>query len=131
MIGPSVTERDDKSSAAPAATAFGCPRNFLDNRIVYTVVSPRARGLSIGINMNPDRYCNFDCVYCEVDRELPALDQKLDVAIMAQELDKTLALVRSGRIREHPAFRGLSEDLLQLRHVAVSGDGEPTLCPNF
>ena len=86
MISPSVTERDEKSRATPAATAFGCPRNFLDNRFVYTVVSPRARGLSIGINMNPDRFCNFDCVYCEVDRKLPATERDLDVGVMAEEL---------------------------------------------
>ena len=115
----------------PAATAFGCPRNFLDNRFVYTVVSPRARGLSIGINMNPDRYCDYDCLYCEVDRKLPAAERVLDVTVMAEELDKTLFLVRSGRIREHAVYRGLSDELLQLRHVALSGDGEPTLCPNF
>lgn len=128
---PSVTERVEKHHAAPAATAFGCPRNFLDNRFVYTVVSARARGLSIGINMNPDRFCNFDCVYCEVDRGLPVLDQKLDAAVMAEELDQTLFLVRSGKIREHPAYSGLSDELLQLRHVALSGDGEPTVSPNF
>jgi len=112
-------------------TAFHWPRNFLENRFVYTVISPRARGLSIGVNMNPDRDCNFDCVYCEVDRELPVMNLKLDLDIMAAELEKTLLLVRSGGIREHPAYRGLSNDLLQLRHVALSGDGEPTLCPNF
>ena len=67
---PPVSEGIEKSRAAPVATAFGCPRNFLDNRFVYTVVSARARGLSIGINMNPDRFCNFDCVYCEVNREI-------------------------------------------------------------
>ena len=50
---------------------------------------------------------------------------------MAEELEKTLSLVRSGRIREHAAYRELSDELLQLRHVALSGDGEPTLCPNF
>ncbi len=70
-----VSERVEKSGVVPAATAFGCPRNFLDNRFVYTVVSPRARGLSIGINMNPDRFCNFDCVYCEVNRKLPAAER--------------------------------------------------------
>jgi wyosine [tRNA(Phe)-imidazoG37] synthetase (radical SAM superfamily) len=128
---PSLSERVGNSPGVSVAPAFTWPRNFFDNRFVYTVISPRARGLSVGINMNPDRHCNLDCVYCEVNRELPVLDQKLDVAVMAQELDKTLGLVRSGRIREHPAFRGLSEDLLQLRHVAVSGDGEPTLCANF
>ena len=35
-----------------------------DNRYVYAVVSRRARGLSIGGNMNPDKRCNFDCVHC-------------------------------------------------------------------
>ena len=127
----SVSERVEKPPAVPAATAFGCPRNFLDNRFVYTVISPRARGLSIGINMNPDRYCNFDCVYCEVNRSAPAADQKLEIGVMAEELDKTLFLVRSGRIRENAAYRELSDELLQLRHVALSGDGEPTLCGNF
>ncbi len=127
----SVIERAEKIRPVPAATAFGCPRNFLDNRFVYTVVSPRARGLSIGINMNPDRYCDYDCLYCEVDRKLPAAERVLDVTVMAEELDKTLFLVRSGRIREHAVYRGLSDELLQLRHVALSGDGEPTLCPNF
>jgi len=126
-----LSERVDKSPAVSVTPAFTWPRNFFDNRFVYAVISPRARGLSVGINMNPDRHCNFDCVYCEVNRELPVLDQKLDVDVMAQELAKTLELVRSGGIRDHPAFRGLSEDLLHLRHVAVSGDGEPTLCPNF
>jgi wyosine [tRNA(Phe)-imidazoG37] synthetase (radical SAM superfamily) len=126
-----VSEGVEKSRPAPVATAFGCPRNFLDNRFVYTVVSARARGLSIGINMNPDRLCNFDCVYCEVNRELPATERELNVAVMAEELDKTLFLVRSGKIREHAAYRELSDELLQLRHVALSGDGEPTLCPNF
>lgn len=121
----------EKSRAAPVATAFGCPRNFLDNRFVYTVVSARARGLAIGVNMNPDRMCNFDCVYCEVNRKLAVREPMLDVAVMAEELEKTLFLVRSARIREHAAYRGMSDELLQLRHVALSGDGEPTLCPNF
>jgi wyosine [tRNA(Phe)-imidazoG37] synthetase (radical SAM superfamily) len=130
-MSASVSEGVEKSSTAPVAPAFGCARNFLDNRFVYTVLSARARGLSIGINMNPDKLCNFDCVYCEVNRELAAKEQELDVSVMAEELDKTLFLVRSGKIRENPAYRGLSGDLLQLRHVALSGDGEPTLCPKF
>jgi wyosine [tRNA(Phe)-imidazoG37] synthetase (radical SAM superfamily) len=113
------------------ATAFGCPRDFLDNRFVYTVISPRARGLSIGINMNPDKRCNFQCVYCEVDHDSVATELDLDVASMATELERTLLIVNSGQIRERPAYRTLANELLQLRHVALSGDGEPTLCPNF
>ena len=58
-ISPDVSEGLEKNRVVAVATAFGCPRNFLDNRFVYTVVSPRARGLSIGINMNPDRLLQF------------------------------------------------------------------------
>src|SRR3954467_7126670 len=61
-------------------TAFGCPRDFLENRYVYAVISPRARGLSIGINLSPDKRCNFNCVYCEVERteQLPEWQLDLD-----------------------------------------------------
>lgn len=112
-------------------TAFGCPRDFLGHRFVYAVISPRARGLSIGVNMNPDRICNFDCPYCEVNRGLPAAESRLDLEVMAHELQNTLELVRSGRIRELSFFKTTHPDLLKLRHVTLSGDGEPTLCPAF
>ena len=128
---PPLAGRDEKMRAATAPTAFGCPRNFLNNRFVYTVLLARARGLAIGINMNPDQLCNFDCLYCEVDRKRPAAERELNVDVMAEELEKTLFLVRSGRIREHTVYRELSDELLQLRHVALSGDGEPTLSPRF
>lgn len=118
-------------AAGPWETDFGYTRNFLDNRFVYVLVSPRAHGLSVGINMNPDKRCNFDCVYCEVNRQLPPRETVLDVPVMIRELKQTLALVRDGRLQAVPGFRALSAELLQLRHVTLSGDGEPTLCPNF
>ncbi|MBI3853008.1 MAG: radical SAM protein [Verrucomicrobia bacterium] len=115
----------------PFNTAFGCPREFLDNQFVYVVISPRAGGLSVGVNMNPDKNCNFDCGYCEVDRKTPGRSQGLDVEVMAAELVQTLNRVQQGRLRQLPLYRNLPDELLQLRHVALSGDGEPTLCPNF
>lgn len=115
----------------PAGTAFGCPRDFFDQRFVYTVISPRARGLSVGVNMNPDKRCNFDCEYCEVDRTGPVSATQLIVPVMAEELANTLERVRSGRLRERPCYQTTPLELLQLRHVSLSGDGEPTLCPNF
>jgi wyosine [tRNA(Phe)-imidazoG37] synthetase (radical SAM superfamily) len=116
--------------AQTVETAFGSPRDFLENRFVYTVVSARARGLSVGVNMNPDKNCNFNCVYCEVHRNGdPRVE--LDVDQMAGELRATLALVRAERLRERPWYRNLPDELLQLRHVALSGDGEPTLSPKF
>lgn len=117
-------------------TGFGDPatsgaREFLGNRFVYAVVSARARGLSIGVNLNPDKFCNFDCEYCEVNRTVPSSEKNLDVDVMAGELQRVLAQAHSGEIRSFPPFRNTPPDLMQLRHVALSGDGEPTLCPNF
>ena len=127
-IGPSKLPA---SRSLPVETAFGCPRNCLHNRFVYVAISPRARGLSLGVNLNPDKRCNFDCVYCEVNRCLPSAEDHLEVKVMAVELVQTLALVRSGQLREQAPYRELPADLLKLRQVALSGDGEPTLCPNF
>lgn len=107
------------------------PREFLHNRFVYVVVSPRARGLSVGVNMNPDKRCQFNCVYCEVDRQGGGSGIALDVVAMAAELRKTLEYIYSGRLRELHAFSRVPDELLQVRHVALSGDGEPTLAPEF
>lgn len=120
-----------RAASRPSSTAFGAPRDFLGNRFVYAVVSPRARGLSLGVNLNPDKECNFDCIYCEVDRHVRCGAAQLNVDVMADELSRTLALVESGRLAETPGFQGLPADLLKLRQVNLSGDGEPTLCPVF
>jgi wyosine [tRNA(Phe)-imidazoG37] synthetase (radical SAM superfamily) len=114
----------------PGAT-FGAPRSFLDNRFVYAVISQRARGLSIGVNMNPDKFCNFACHYCEVNRDEPGHDRKVNVRLMATELENLLTLAFQGRMRELPAFHHTPLDLLELKEVALSGNGEPTLSPNF
>jgi wyosine [tRNA(Phe)-imidazoG37] synthetase (radical SAM superfamily) len=120
-------------AAAGQSSPFDWPRKPLGKRYVYAVISPRARGLSIGINLNPTRHCNFDCIYCEVDRTFGAthdgspLDGPVDLDVLARELERTLALVHNGEF----SIFSVPSELLRLRHVAVSGDGEPTLCPNF
>jgi wyosine [tRNA(Phe)-imidazoG37] synthetase (radical SAM superfamily) len=117
---------------APAReTAYDRPRDLLGNRFVYAVISSRARGLSLGVNVNPDKKCNFDCSYCEVDRRQPSRETKLDVDVMASELRKTIAFIQSGKLAERPWYHSLPPELLQLRQVAMSGDGEPTLADNF
>ena len=111
---------------------FEHPFTPLGSRYVYAVVSPRARGLSLGINLNPSKYCNFDCVYCEVDRRgaLP-INSAVDADQIAVELEEALKRIHGGGLSTHPEFRDVSPDLLQLKHVTLSGEGEPTLCPNF
>ena len=127
---PEKKRRTSLRSNGGQETAFGSPRDFLENQFVYAVVSARARGLSVGVNLSPDKVCNFNCVYCEVHRNGSPL-VLLDVDLMAAELKKTLAFVRAGRLRERPWYHSLPDELLQLRHVALSGDGEPTLSPKF
>jgi wyosine [tRNA(Phe)-imidazoG37] synthetase (radical SAM superfamily) len=116
---------------APLDTAFGRPRTYLNNRFVYEVISQRANGLSIGINLNPNQRCNFDCVYCEVKRDKPSRGRKVNVKVMAEELEQMLRMTFENRLCALPWFRNLPPHLLRLKEVALSGDGEPTLCPNF
>jgi len=131
LSGSNSKGQADLKACIPRETAFGHPMDFLTNRFVYVVVSPRARGLSVGINMNPDKKCNFDCVYCEVNRRAVPRESRLDVRVMVSELEKTFALIQSGRLRELSWYSSLADELLELRHVTLSGDGEPTLAPNF
>lgn len=129
---PTPTLRDPGATAGRRlVTRFGGARDFLGNRYVYVAVSPRAGGLTVGVNLNLDRRCNFDCIYCEVDRQTPQSHGACDVEAMAAELAATLERVRCGDLRRLPGFQDLPPELLELRHVALSGEGEPTLCPQF
>lgn len=105
-------------------------RRFLGNRYVYCVLSQRAGGLSVGINMNPDQFCNFGCVYCEVDRSNPKRQSRINVDAMIVELDQMLGTIHSGRL-EDLGYSPATPELFALKEVAFSGDGEPTLSPAF
>lgn len=106
-------------------------REFRGNRFVYTLISERNRGLCIGINLIPDKQCNFDCAYCEVDRSKPAGASVVDVAQVEQELRATLMLVMTDHLRTVPGYQSLPSELLRLKAVTLSGEGESTLCPCF
>jgi wyosine [tRNA(Phe)-imidazoG37] synthetase (radical SAM superfamily) len=120
------------------------PRNWRNFRFCYPVISRRSRGLSLGINLNPDRVCNFDCVYCEVDRHdfrpgkgklpLPPKDAPrltVDLLILRRELRALLEMTRSGAIWQEAEFSTVSPALRRLNDIAFSGDGEPTTYPQF
>ena len=80
------------------------PRSFDANRYVYPVLSRRARGISIGVNLNLDKVCNFNCVYCQIDRSEQTEKEFVDLARLAAELDATVELVASGRMFDGPAI---------------------------
>lgn len=106
-------------------------RTFENNVYVYAVVSRRSKGVSIGLNLNPDKICNFDCVYCQVDRTTPPLVRDVEVPRLLEELEGMLGLVASGELFEIERFRKTPPALRRLNDIAFSGDGEPTTCPEF
>ncbi len=106
-------------------------RRFEQNLYVYPVLARRSRGISVGINLNPDQVCNFDCVYCQVDRRTPPRVADVDEQQLLQELEATLDLVLSGRLYQDPRFASVPDPLRRLNDIAFSGDGEPTTYPGF
>lgn len=112
-------------------------RRFAENRYVYPVLSRRSGGISIGVNLSPNKTCNFRCVYCQVDRntkgarELPSGTFEVDLGMLAEELDAMAAAAQSGRLFKGPRFSQTPAHLRRLNDIALSGDGEPTLCPQF
>jgi len=94
-------------------------RGARQTSLVYPVSSRRSGGLSIGINLFPDRKrCNFDCPYCEV-RPFEG-GAAYSAAVLAAELE---AFCKAGYAE------GWSPE--PVRDLCVSGNGEPTLSPHL
>ncbi|PHS07640.1 MAG: radical SAM protein [Blastopirellula sp.] len=106
-------------------------RSFESNRFVYPVLSRRSRGISIGVNLNPDKVCNFDCIYCQVDRRSESETRFVETEQYYDELSHMLQLVHSGELYKTEKFAGTPGDLRRLNDIAFSGDGEPTTFKNF
>src|SRR5436309_8066897 len=98
-----------------AADTLGNSRRFFDNRFVYAVVSQRSRGLSIGVNLSPDQFCTFDCVYCEVQRNGTPHDGSMDLKALAGELRNMLTLAVEGKVSELPGYQNVPQELLALK----------------
>jgi wyosine [tRNA(Phe)-imidazoG37] synthetase (radical SAM superfamily) len=106
-------------------------RHWRQNKYVYPVISRRSRGLSMGVNLNPDTVCNFDCIYCCVDRTVPPAVRNVDLDVVGSELDQLLVLAASGELFNVPPLSATPHDLRRLNDVAFSGDGEPTAFGRF
>ena len=89
-------------------------------KYVYPVMSRRAGGVSVGINLNVNRACNWACVYCQVDGLTKGGPPPVDLLLLKQELSGFLT-------RTLKDARGATA----LVDIAFSGDGEPTSAPDF
>lgn len=107
------------------------PRDFADFVYVYPVVSRRSGGVSIGVNLNLDKFCNFDCPYCQVDRTVPKPKQAISVPAIRAELEKLLATFDADGVCRLERFAAVPDADKRLKDIAVSGDGEPTMVPEF
>jgi wyosine [tRNA(Phe)-imidazoG37] synthetase (radical SAM superfamily) len=94
---------------------------------VYPVVSRRAGGVSVGVNLNPNNACNWRCIYCQVPDLVFGSAPEIDVARLEGELDSFLGRMLSPGWMEENVPAGSRA----LRDVAISGNGEPTSSRQF
>ncbi|MDR1648280.1 MAG: radical SAM protein [Zoogloeaceae bacterium] len=94
---------------------------------VYPVLSRRAGGLSIGVNLNVNRACNWTCVYCQVENLRRGGPPPVDLALLEREMTDFLRGVVAGDYLE----RHLPQGFRRLADIAFSGEGEPTSAAEF
>ncbi len=107
------------------------PRAYAGFRFVYPVLSRRARGVSLGVNLSPDARCNFSCRYCQVDRWESRSSSRIDVGAILAEASAILDDWTDGTLPAKAGWGPLPSSLLRLNDFALSGDGEPTQSPLF
>lgn len=89
---------------------------------VYPVVSRRAGGVSVGVNLNPNNACNWACVYCQVPDLTRGTAPDIDVAQLETELRTLLDDIVHGDFMQ----TRVPEEARRLNDIALSGNGEPT-----
>ncbi len=123
-----------KSVPESAAVPMDSSRLWRQNRYIYPVLARRTGGVSIGVNLNIDKICNFGCIYCEVNRRATPLLKDVDLAALTTELRAALAMAQNGELLRDARFAGLAAPdggTLRVTDIAFSGDGEPTSFRNF
>lgn len=97
-------------------------RTLLGLSTVYPVVSRRAGGLSIGINLNPNNACNWACEYCQVPNLRRGKAAPIDLSL----LDKELCFLLDAVTQSWFLDKFVPPELQRLNDIAFSGNGEPT-----
>ena len=96
-------------------------------RYVYPVVSRRAGGVSVGINLNPNNACNWRCIYCQVPDLTRGTAPAIDLAILENELRVFLDELLHGEFMQ----TRVPEGARRINDIALSGNGEPTSSAEF
>ena len=96
-------------------------------RYVYPVVSRRAEGVSVGINLNPNNACNWRCIYCQVPDLTRGTAPPVDLAVLENELRSFLQELLHGDFMQSR----IPEGSRRINDIALSGNGEPTSAAEF
>jgi hypothetical protein len=96
-------------------------------RYVYPVVSRRAGGVSVGVNLNTNNACNWRCIYCQVPGLTRGAPPALDLQLLEQELRGFLRELLHGDFMQ----RRVPQDMRRINDIALSGNGEPTSAAEF
>lgn len=102
-------------------------RDSAGREYVYPVLSRRAGGISLGINLNTNNACNWACLYCQVENLHRGGPKPVDIPRLEAEFRSLLADILAGDVfsaEAPPEQRGLVD-------VAFSGNGEPSSAPAF
>ena len=94
---------------------------MLRETTVFGPIHSRRLGSSLGINLlhQEGKVCNFDCVYCECGWNKDGLN------------DRTLPTAEDVREALSAKLKACMESATPIDSITFSGDGEPTLNPQF
>jgi wyosine [tRNA(Phe)-imidazoG37] synthetase (radical SAM superfamily) len=96
-------------------------------KYIYLVVSRRAGGLSIGVNLNINNACNWQCIYCEIPNLTRGTPPPIELDVLEKELRFFLNEIIHGDYME----KNVALEDRYLKDIAFSGNGEPTSAEEF
>ncbi len=96
-------------------------------KYIYSVVSRRAGGLSIGINLNVNNACNWQCIYCEIPNLTRGSPPPIELDVLENELRFFLHEIIHGDYMQ----KNVAIEDRHLKDIAFSGNGEPTSAEEF
>jgi len=113
--------------ATTPLTPINHDRDSAGMTYVYPVVSRRAGGVSVGVNLNPNNACNWACVYCQVPDLVHGAAPDINLAQLEAELRTILADI----LHDDFMQTRVPEGVRRLNDIALSGNGEPTSAKVF
>lgn len=102
-------------------------RDVAGLRYVYPVISRRAGGVSVGINLNTNNACNWRCIYCQVPDLKLGTAPPVDLQLLEQELRGFLHELLHGDFMQ----TRVPEGARRINDIAISGNGEPSSAAEF